>query len=131
MGADVTATSIVSADSHINEPHDLWYDRLPAGLRDRAPRRIQRTPDGPWEIVLNGSPLGSAELDAKEAARMEAEREAEASTDVPLAILNTEGISAEVVWALPDATGATAAGRTTIGSSSASAARRHRSASPR
>jgi len=109
MGIDLTL--IVSADSHVNEPHDLWFDRLPAGLRDRAPRRIQRTPEGPWEIVLNGSLLGWANLDATEAERMEAEREAEASIDVRLAMLATEGISAEVVyptiglygWSLPDA----------------------------
>ena len=111
MGIDLNATPIVSADSHVNEPHDLWFERLPAGLRDRAPRRIQQTQDGPWEIVLNGSLLGWANLDADEAARMEAEHEAEASTDVRLAMLATEGINAEVVyptiglyaWSLPDA----------------------------
>jgi predicted TIM-barrel fold metal-dependent hydrolase len=103
--------SVVSADSHVNEPHDLWYDRLPAGLRDRAPRRIQQTPHGPWELVLDGSPLGWAHLDAEEATRIETEREAEASTDVRLAMLATDGIDAEVVfptiglyvWSLPDA----------------------------
>jgi predicted TIM-barrel fold metal-dependent hydrolase len=111
MAVDLTSSPIVSADSHVNEPHDLWFERLPARLRDRAPRRIQQTPDGPWEIVLNGSLLGWADLDAEEAARMEAEREAEASADVRLAMLATEGISAEVVyptiglyvWSLPDA----------------------------
>jgi len=30
MGIDLTL--IVSADSHVNEPHDLWFDRLPAGV---------------------------------------------------------------------------------------------------
>lgn len=107
----LTTAAIVSAVSHVNEPHDLWYERLPVGLRDRAPRRIQQTADGPWEIVLNGSLLGWADLDAEEAARMEAEREAEASTDVRLAMLETEGIGAEVVyptiglyvWSLRDA----------------------------
>jgi hypothetical protein len=28
----------ISADSHMTEPPDLWEKRLPAALRDRAPR---------------------------------------------------------------------------------------------
>src|SRR4051794_11704834 len=28
---------LISADSHVVEPHDLWVTRLPEGLRDRAP----------------------------------------------------------------------------------------------
>ena len=29
---------LISADSHVNEPPDLWTARVPAALRDRAPR---------------------------------------------------------------------------------------------
>ena len=29
---------LISADSHINEPPDLWRDRVPAQYRDRVPR---------------------------------------------------------------------------------------------
>ena len=29
---------LISADSHINEPPDLWRDRVPAKFRDRVPR---------------------------------------------------------------------------------------------
>ena len=29
---------LISADSHINEPPDLWRDRVPAKYRDRVPR---------------------------------------------------------------------------------------------
>jgi predicted TIM-barrel fold metal-dependent hydrolase len=94
----IEQATIVSADSHVNEPHDLWWSRLPARLRDRAPRRIQQTTDGPWEIVLDGSRLGWAELDADEARRMEESREAEASIDVRLAMLAEERIHAEVVY---------------------------------
>lgn len=89
---------VISADSHVNEPHDLWYERLPASRRDRAPRRIQQTSDGPWEIVLDGAPLGWAQLSAEEAQRMEAEREAEASLDVRLAMLERDGVDAEMVF---------------------------------
>lgn len=33
--------SVVSADSHMTEPADLWTDRLDTRLRDRAPRVIE------------------------------------------------------------------------------------------
>jgi uncharacterized protein len=39
------AHTLISADSHINEPPGLWIDRLPARYRDRAPR-IQRFDQG-------------------------------------------------------------------------------------
>src|SRR4051812_5986554 len=29
---------LISADSHVIEPHDLWETSLPAALRDQAPR---------------------------------------------------------------------------------------------
>ena len=29
---------LISADSHVNEPPDLWTARVPAEFRDRAPR---------------------------------------------------------------------------------------------
>lgn len=34
----MSAYSVISADSHINEPHDLWTTRVQAKFRDRAPR---------------------------------------------------------------------------------------------
>jgi hypothetical protein len=44
---------IISADSHINEPPDLWTSRVPAKFKDRAPR-MQRFPEGDaW--VLEGA----------------------------------------------------------------------------
>ena len=33
-----TEEILISADSHVTEPGDLWEKRLPAGLRDRAPK---------------------------------------------------------------------------------------------
>src|SRR5712691_11354127 len=42
----------ISADSHVNEPPDLWASRVPARFRDRAPR-IERFDEGDaW--VLEG-----------------------------------------------------------------------------
>ena len=40
-----TEYRLISADSHINEPPDLWRDRLPARYRDRAPH-IERFDEG-------------------------------------------------------------------------------------
>ncbi len=34
---DVSRELLISADSHVSEPGDLWKTRLPANLRDRAP----------------------------------------------------------------------------------------------
>ena len=31
---------LISADSHVNEPPELWSDRVPAKLRDRALRLV-------------------------------------------------------------------------------------------
>ena len=43
---------LISADSHVNEPPDLWTARVPAALRDRVPR-IERFEEGDaW--VLEG-----------------------------------------------------------------------------
>ena len=47
-----TAYRLISADSHVNEPPDLWTDRVPSEYRDRAPR-IERFEQGDaW--VLEG-----------------------------------------------------------------------------
>ena len=31
---------IIDADSHVNEPADVWLDRVPARYRDLAPRMV-------------------------------------------------------------------------------------------
>ena len=36
---------MISADSHVVEPGDLWLERLPSRLRDRAPRAVQDPDD--------------------------------------------------------------------------------------
>jgi predicted TIM-barrel fold metal-dependent hydrolase len=37
---DELTYDVISADSHVIEPYDLWDSRLPAQLRDRAPRLV-------------------------------------------------------------------------------------------
>ena len=34
---------LISADSHVIEPSDLWVTRLPKAFRDRAPRFPERS----------------------------------------------------------------------------------------
>jgi predicted TIM-barrel fold metal-dependent hydrolase len=43
---------LIDADSHVNEPPDLWTSRLPARYRDRAPRMEQFEQGDAW--VLEG-----------------------------------------------------------------------------
>lgn len=88
----------VSADAHVNEPHNLWYERLPADLRDMAPRHIQSNEDGGWELVINGEPLGWSRVSAEKAEQLEAERVAEASPDVRLTMLHEDGLGAEMIY---------------------------------
>jgi predicted TIM-barrel fold metal-dependent hydrolase len=45
---------LISADSHVNEPPDLWLDRVPARLRDRAPRMEHFEEGDGW--VVDGVP---------------------------------------------------------------------------
>ena len=48
---------LISADSHVNEPPDLWLDRVPAALRGRAPR-IERFDEGDaWVIEGVSDPI--------------------------------------------------------------------------
>lgn len=50
---DSSAHSLISADSHVVEPPDLFTSRLPAGLRERAPRLGTWNGGSAW--LLDGS----------------------------------------------------------------------------
>lgn len=48
---------LISADTHVNEPPDLWTERVPRALRDRAPR-IERFEQGDaWVIEGVSDPI--------------------------------------------------------------------------
>jgi predicted TIM-barrel fold metal-dependent hydrolase len=49
---------LISADSHVNEPADLWLERIDKKFRDRAPRVIDDIPGRPSGsyLVLEGIP---------------------------------------------------------------------------
>ncbi len=47
-GVNMGRHGVVSADSHMSEPLDLWQERLDAPFRDRAPKVIENPrPEGP------------------------------------------------------------------------------------
>jgi predicted TIM-barrel fold metal-dependent hydrolase len=48
----LTDTWMISSDSHIVEPPDLWDGRLPADLADRGPRVVSEE-DGDWWYIDN------------------------------------------------------------------------------
>jgi predicted TIM-barrel fold metal-dependent hydrolase len=48
---------LISADSHVNPPPDLWQRDAPARLKDRAPR-VETTPEGDvWVVDRKTSPV--------------------------------------------------------------------------
>jgi predicted TIM-barrel fold metal-dependent hydrolase len=104
---DVEALPKISADAHVDEPHDLWSSRLPDDLRGDAPHQIRSEADGGWRLVVNGEidESGGQSRDPGlggdsygSAADENARREENASIDVRLAMMRTEGINAEIVY---------------------------------
>ena len=48
-------TDVFSADDHISLSEDIFYERLPAGMRDRAPRVLNV--DGGWVLGVDGKSI--------------------------------------------------------------------------
>jgi predicted TIM-barrel fold metal-dependent hydrolase len=88
----------ISADSHIDEPHDLWFERMDPALRDRAPRRIQAEQEGGWSLVVDDNPVGWSNLSEEEARANESMRVAAAAPDVRFEMMRTDGINAEIIY---------------------------------
>ena len=88
----------ISADSHIDEPHDLWYEHMDRDLRDRAPRRIRAEKDGGWTLVVDDNPVGWDNKSAEEAEIHEQGRIAAVSHDARLEMLRTDCVNAEIVY---------------------------------
>ena len=53
-------TTIISADSHMLEPADLWVERLPAQFRDNAPRVYYDEARQEWVFGCEGIPATPA-----------------------------------------------------------------------
>jgi len=100
---------LISADSHVNEPPDLWVDRVPATLKERAPR-IERFEEGDaWVIEGVKDPInfgmnacaGLAPEDMKGWVRYEELRAGGHDPAARLQEMDTDGVDAEVLYPTP------------------------------
>ena len=110
---------LISADSHVNEPGDLWTERVPARLRDRAPR-IERFDDGDaWVIEGVTDPINfgmnaCAGLEPEEMKgwmRFEDMRRGGWDPVARLDEMDRDGVDAEVLYPTPRLSGAIVAHR--------------------
>jgi len=100
------ATRIISADSHVNPPRDLWVARAPAKLKERAPR-VETTPGGDVWLV-DSEVKGVIGLDAMAGRKYEdykaaglAYKDMRAGAYDPearLADMDEDGVHAEVLY---------------------------------
>lgn len=109
---------LVSADSHVNEPRDLWSSNLPASLRTQAMRGIESGDDGGWSLVFDGEHIFQKSMapnpDDPEASRLDVLDPAKR-----MDVMRSEGIVAECifptiglyVWMLDDPAGGAASCR--------------------
>lgn len=89
-------TEVFSADNHISLAQDLFYERLPERLRDKAPRVMNV--DGAWVMAMDGTSLLVPEF-----ARVLTQYDplpGSHTGDVParLAALDSEGVTAELAF---------------------------------
>ena len=52
------ATKIISSDSHVIEPPDLWQERMPKSFGDRVPRLGKGEEAGADDFYVDGRPIG-------------------------------------------------------------------------
>ena len=100
---------LISADSHVNEPPDLFVDRVPARYRDRAPR-IERFDEGDaWVIEGVDEPINfgynaCAGLEPEQMrgwVRFEEIRAGGYDPAARLDELDCDGVDAEVLYPTP------------------------------
>src|SRR5437762_12344706 len=102
----MTNERIISADSHVNPPKDLWTSRAPARLRERAPR-VESTAQGDFWIV-DSQISGAIGLDASAGRKPEEfkafglsykdMRPGSYDPAARLADMDTDGVEAEVLY---------------------------------
>ncbi|MDP2014936.1 MAG: amidohydrolase family protein, partial [Actinomycetota bacterium] len=92
---DTSRIPLISADAHVNEPRGLWWDGLPASMRDRAPARIRPSEEGAWEMKTHdATTLTQAQLDLQQ----ERARNEQNDLGYRLKVMAEDGISAECVF---------------------------------
>lgn len=91
-GAAISDIGMISADSHVNEPRDLWSSNLPASLQEQAMRGLESGEDGSWKLVLDGQHAFMKDMQA------EADRLAVLDPDKRIEIMRTDGVAAECIF---------------------------------
>jgi predicted TIM-barrel fold metal-dependent hydrolase len=99
---------VISADSHVLEPHDLWTTRLAGGpLADRAPTMVEDEHHGHVFVIegLRPFPVGLAGAAGKSAKELrwtgdqvESLRSGGWDPEVRLVDMDTDGVAAEVLY---------------------------------
>ncbi|HRE03169.1 MAG TPA: amidohydrolase family protein, partial [Ilumatobacteraceae bacterium] len=100
---------VISADGHINEPHNLWTDRVQAKFRDRAPRIESFEQGDAWIIEGALDPINfgsncSAGLPLEQRRawiRKEEVREGGYLPGPRLADQDADGVDAEILYPTP------------------------------
>ncbi|MBV1906927.1 MAG: hypothetical protein KUG75_12680, partial [Pseudomonadales bacterium] len=87
---------LVSADGHVNEPTNLFYDRMPEKYRSRLPRVEVDEKGGKWHISEGFRPtkLRESSFTGEDKARSRAGKEPEER----LADLKMDGVDAEILF---------------------------------
>jgi predicted TIM-barrel fold metal-dependent hydrolase len=86
-----SSIGMISADSHVNEPRDLWSSNLPPSMRARAMRGLESTEDGGWSLILDGGHIGKF-------GTSEEERLAVIQPGRRLDVMREEGIAGECIF---------------------------------
>lgn len=82
---------MVSADSHVNEPRDLWLEALPASMKSQAMHGIAAGGDGGWDLILDGRHVAvDADTEIERLAALDPVRRTE--------VLREEGIAGECIF---------------------------------
>ena len=105
----MTITPLISADSHVVEPPDLWLERIDAPFRPLAPRLVEDRGNHRW-VVGEGVNLGSIGAPSQAgrryeelsglslAARMEEVPDAAHDPDARVTAMAQDGVAAEMVY---------------------------------
>src|SRR5262245_15614558 len=100
---------LISADSHVNEPPDLWTSRVPAEYRDRAPR-VERFENGDaWVLEGVDDPItfgmnacaGLAPEEMRSWTRFDDIRRGGYDPAARLIEMDADGVDAEVLYPTP------------------------------
>ena len=92
-------TPIISTDSHVNEPPELWRERLPSDMRHRAPHTEER--DGVRYTIVEGTwprkmPAGRQSLRGE--GQLDPSQHGGWDPDHRVRDQNRDGVAAEIIY---------------------------------